>query len=92
MRHYRTMTKATRNARAEANPAPVNLFVCARDPASIRVVVDGQTFEAEGTPARRPDQFVWTLNGERIGIGGMEMVWRDIQKRRCPLLGERNLR
>ena len=91
MRHYRPISQATRDERAEANPAPVNLYKPVRDPATIRAMVDGQQFEAEGTPARRADQFVWVLNGERIGVGGLEFAWREIQKRRLPLLGERNL-
>lgn len=91
MRHYRTMTRATRDARAEANHSPVNLFVPARDPASICVVVDGQRFEAEGRSARKCNQFAWTINGEPVGVGGLEVAWREIQRRRVPLLGERNL-
>ena len=91
MRRYRTLSRATRDARAEANPSPVNLFVPTRDPSSLCLVVDGQVFEAEGTPARRCNQFWWTLNGEPIGCGGLEHAWRAIQRKRVPLLGERNL-
>ncbi len=91
MRHYRPMSRATRDAKAEANPAPVNYFAPVRDPASLVVVVDGQTFTAEGVPTRRSGRFMWTLNGEPIGCGGLEHAWREIQRKRVPLLGERNL-
>jgi hypothetical protein len=69
----------------EREPVP------AREPASVRVWVDGQPFDAIGKPARRCNQFVWVLNGEQVGRGGLEHVWREIQCRRVRLLGERNL-
>lgn len=70
---------------------PEREAIPAREPAHLRVYVDGQLFEAYGKPARRCNQFVWTVNGKQIGTGGLEMAWREIQSKRVRLLGERNL-
>ena len=98
MRHYRPMTRAQRDAvqerkaermhEAGIEPRPM---LPPREPARIRTRVDGQLFDAQGEPAKRSGQFDWTLNGESIGVGGLEHAWRSIQKRRVPMLGERNL-
>ena len=62
-----------------------------RDPLELLLLVDGQRFVVYGEPARRCNQWRLTLNGEPIGVGGAERAWREIQKRRVPVLGERNL-
>lgn len=54
------------------------------------VIVDGQAFVVDGQPARRSNQFRLTLNGEPIGVGGLEKAFRRIQRERAPLLGARS--
>ena len=98
MRHYRIQTPAQRDARIDDRVARMEALgipprgLVQREPLSLVLHVDGQTFEVEGKPARRCNQFALTLNGEPIGVGGAEKAWREIQRRRSPLLGERNLR
>ncbi len=98
MRHYRPMTSAQRDAAAErradaltAAGVPMRLMLRQRDPLDLSLSVDGQVFVVHGEPARRCNQWRLTLNGEAIGTGGAERAWREIQRRRVPLLGERNL-
>ena len=62
-----------------------------REPARLVFSVDWQTFEAIGTPCRKCHQYAWALNGESVGVGGAEFIWREIQKRRAMPLGTRNL-
>lgn len=98
MRHYRPMTPAQRDAAAERRcermvalgiePRPLTP---PRQPLDLSLSVDGQQFTVHGEPARRCNQWRLTLNGEPIGIGGAEKAWREIQRRRVPVLGERNL-
>lgn len=95
-RHYRPMTPAQRDGlaerraeRAAALGIPPREDLRPRDTLRILVEVDGQRFEVEGKPARRCNQFKLTLNGEPIGTGGAETAWREIQKRRAPLMSAR---
>ena len=97
MRHYRPMSRAQRDAVQERNaermceagiePRPM---LPPRPPLDLSLSVDGQQFTVHGEPARRCNQWRLTLNGEPIGVGGAEKAWREIQKRRAPVLGERN--
>ena len=98
MRHYKPMSQAQRDARTDAKVArleaagiPVRDALPPREPAYLAVIVDGQTFIAEGLPGRRVDRFNWHLNGEPLCAGGLETVWRAIQRKRAPMLGARNL-
>ncbi len=97
MRHYRPMTPAQRDAVQERKAERMRAAgieprpLIQRDPLELLLLVDGQRFVVYGEPARRCNQWRLTLNGEPIGIGGAERAWREIQKRRVPVLGERNL-
>lgn len=91
------MSRSARDARTDARVAQMEaLGIPPRDPDPPRqplylsLVVDGQSFIVSGEPARRCNQFRLTLNGEPLGVGGAEMAWREIQRRRAPLLGKRN--
>lgn len=85
-RHARNVLKAQIGRKKKPRPA-----MPARDPLELLLLVDGQRFVVYGEPARRCNQWRLTLNGEPIGVGGAEKAWREIQKRRVPVLGERNL-
>lgn len=98
MRHYRVMSPAQRDAAADRRVAQMQALgvpprepLAPRDTAYVMAIFDGQVFIAEGLPARKSSQFRWLLNGEPLGTGGAEFAWREIQKRRVPLLGARNL-
>ena len=98
MRYYRPPTRAEKDARIERRIAEYEAAgiepryaPLPRQPARLTFEVDGQSFEAIGKPARRCNQFAWTLNGKPIGIGGAEVAWREIQRQRAPMLGTRNL-
>lgn len=95
-RHYRPATPAEKDARAErriermeALGIPRRPGPAPRKPLRILVEVDGQSFEVKGEPARRNNQFALMLNGEPLGVGGAETAWREIQKRRSPLMSLR---
>lgn len=98
MRHYKPMSQAQRDARTDARVArreaagiPARETLLPRESAYVCVIVDGQTFIAEGLPGRRVDRFNWWLNGEPWRSGGLESLWREIQRRRAHMLGPRNL-
>lgn len=96
MKHYRR-SRFTSDARIDARVAEMEALgippreALPRQPLYLSLVVDGQAFIVSGEPARRSNQFRLTLNGEPLGTGGAEMAWREIQRRRAPLLGARNL-
>lgn len=97
-RHYKPMSQAQKDARIDARVRrleeagiPPREPLAPRETAYVAVIVDGQSFLAIGLPARRITQFRWTLNGEPAGVGGLETLWREVQRKRAKMLGARNL-
>lgn len=64
-----------------------------RPPGRLLLEVDWQTFDVSLTPDYRDSRLFYAfMNGEPLKHSGLEQVWREIQRRRAPVLGERNLR
>ena len=98
MQHYLARASPAQRRRCQATrdrnriaDTPERLPIPPRQEARIVVEVDGQRFEAVGRPGRRCDRFNWLINGSPFRAGGLEAVWREIQRVRLPALGLRNL-
>lgn len=96
-RHYAPMSSATRDAladakieRMEAAGVLVRIGPPPREPAELLLKADGQVFIVRGEPAGRQGQYALTINGEPIGVGGLEVAWREVQRRKARVPGARN--
>lgn len=63
-----------------------------RQPGRLLLEVNGQVFDLDLSPDRR-DCRRWLAfrDGKPFAHGGLECIWRAVQKGMAPLLGERNL-
>lgn len=97
-RHYRPMTLAQRDAVAErriltfeARGIPQREPIPLRQDGRLLLIVDGQTFDVRLVADRRdPRMFHPFIGDEALRRSGLEQVWREIQRRRAPVLGGRN--
>lgn len=95
-RHYRIATPAERDARnersIEQSGVPPREPELQRQPGRLLLDVDGQVFDVLLQPDRR-HAWRWHawLDGQCVTHGGLEQVWREIQRRRALPLGLRNL-
>jgi len=96
-RHYKPISRAKRDAisdarvaRLEAQGVPVRQGPPPREPAELLLRADGQVFLVRGEPAGRQGQYRLTVNGEDIGVGGLEAAWREVQRRKARVPGQRS--
>ena len=93
------MTPAQRDAAAERRiltfeerGIPPREPTMPREEGRLLLIVDGQSFDVRLVPDRRdPRMFYPFLGEEALRRSGLEQVWREIQRRRVPVLGERNM-
>lgn len=63
-----------------------------RPPGRLLLEVDWQKFDVELKPDQRDSRmFYAVLNGDPLMHSGLEQVWREIQRRRAPVLSARRI-
>lgn len=98
-RHYKPMSPAQRDAATERRIAALEALgirpreaIPMREPGRFLLDFNGVTQDVELRPDRRHCwRWYAVLEGEVIAHGGLDVIFRELQKRRAPMLGERNL-
>ena len=86
-------TAAARNTRVRNRMAlPERDAVPPREPGEFRIRAEGQVFDLVLIPDRRDSRRWFAMrDGKPFAHGGLDAVFREIQRLRVPLMGARNL-
>lgn len=98
-RHYRPMTPAQRDAATDRRVAAREAAgiqpreaLPKRQPGRMLIEANGVVQDVKLLPDQRHCwRWIGVLDGEVIARGGLDKIFRELQRRRVPVLGERNL-
>ena len=84
--------RARRDARHEVHPKPLRDAIQARKPGRILIECSGQRFDLELRPDPRASRRWYAFrDGEPFKHGGLEQIWRAVQRQMSPVMSASRL-